>query len=402
MYLIKSIALCLTGLLFCAGSLLASPPVLTPKQAPTAVFDPASLPPKAAHEGSVTITDATGRKVTLDLPVSRYALSTMDVIDYIIPILGKKAFHKLVGAGQSGGKGIQQYSKIYTPIVGNYTEHFGQISEHHAPFDLEMILALDPDVLIVNSAMGAHMYALGIEEQLTRAGIKVILIDVPGKSGTRSAQATLKLLGQIFQRPERASQVIEFLEAQYAPLRSDAFVNRTDSPKVYYEMSRPGSGFGPTQTSVSNGWGRIIAAAGGKNIADAVLLEKSSAKGSGNTLDPEYVLEQDPEFVILSGGGWMGNLPDHPAKPPGFDLVHRTGWDKLQAVKAQNIYALAHDLYRSVMGFYACQKLATLFYPDLAGQLDPEAALDDFFKQFMLTDSTITVWSYRYGGEPNR
>ena len=399
MYSVKQcITLCFTCLFFSASAVLAAP-LMAPKETPTAIFDPASLPKKVPHTGSVTVTDATGRKITIDLPISRYALSTMDVIDYIIPVLGGDAFHKLVGAGQSGGKGIQHYSKIYTPVVGHYTEHFGQISEHHAPFDLEMLLAVDPDVLIVNSAMGAHMYALNVEKQLARAGIKIVLIDVPGKSSTSSSQSTLKILGQIFQKEKRAAEVIAFLDAQYAPLASGDFFKRSDKPTVYYEMSRSAAGQGPTQTSASNGWGAIVAAAGGDNIADKVLMGTAAAKGEGNTLDPEYLLREDPQFVILSAGGWMSNHPDHPAKPPSFDLVRRTGWDKMQAVKNYNIYALAHDLYRSIMGFYACQKLATLFFPDLRGQLNPEAALDAFFKRFMLVDSSITVWCHRYGEE---
>ena len=397
---LKYIIFCLVCLpVFCQGTALAAPLVTAPKEAPPAVFDPALLPEKAPHTGSITVTDATGRNVTLDLPVSRYAVSTMDVIDYLIPVLGRDAFDKLVGTGQSGGKGIQNYSNVYTPIVGNYAGHLCQISEHHAPFDLEMLLTVDPDVLIVNSAMGAHMYALAIEKQLARAGIKLILIDVPGKSCTTSSQATLKLIGRIFQEEKRAAEVVDFLDRQFAPLKSDAFISRKDKPTVYYEMSRSAASFGPTQTSVSNGWGAVIKAAGGKNIADKVLLETGAAKGSGNTLDPEYVLQADPQFVILSAFGWMGNLPDHPTKPPGFDLVNRTGWDRMQAVKNRNIYALAHDLNRSVMNFYACRKLAAVFYPDLAAQLDPEAAMETFFKRFMLADSSITVWSWRYKGE---
>ncbi len=380
-------------------AVLANPPTLAPKEAAPATFDPATLPVKAEITGSTIITDARGRKVSIDLPVSRYALSTMDVIDYVIPLLGKDAFHKLVGAGQSGGKGIQHYSRLYTPIVGNYGQHFGQVSEHHAPFDMEMLLALAPDVLIVNSAMGAHQYALAVEKQLKRAGIKIVCVDVPGKKSTTSSQDTVRLLGKIFQKEERAKEITDFLDAQFAPLQTTAFVQRSDKPSVYYEMSRFKESFGPTQTSTSNGWGAVIAAAGGKNIADAILLETASAKAGGNTLDPEYILKSDPRFIILSGGAWMGNHPGQPAKPPSFDIVKRVGWDKLQAVQQRNIYCLSHDLNRTILSFYACQKLATIFYPDLLNQINPEAALDEFFQRFMLVDSSVTLWCSRYGGD---
>ena len=159
-------------------------------------FNPAAMPKKVPKTGSVTIKDAKGRKVTIGLPVSSYAISTMDVIDYVIPILGKDAFNKLVASGQSGSRSIGKYSRLYSPIVGNYLEHFGQISEHNAPFDLEMILARNPDVLIVNSAMAAHRHAGAIKDQLKEVGIPIVMIDVPGKSMTTSAQQTLRDSGQ--------------------------------------------------------------------------------------------------------------------------------------------------------------------------------------------------------------
>jgi len=146
-----------------------------PKEIELSSFDASTLPEKEPVTGSVTVTDVKGREVTIDLPVSRYAISTMDVIDFIIPLMGEEAFAKLSGSGQDGGGGLQGYARLYVPVVGDYLIHCAQISEHNAPFDLEMILAADPDVLIVNSAMGAHKYAMEIEETLTAAGIPIVM-----------------------------------------------------------------------------------------------------------------------------------------------------------------------------------------------------------------------------------
>jgi iron complex transport system substrate-binding protein len=236
----------------------------------TYTLNPEAMPKKAPVTGSITITDVKGREVTIDLPVSTYAISTMDVVDYMIPLLGEDAFNKLVASGQDGGGGIQTYAKLYTPVVGNYMEHVGQISEHNAPFDLEMILAMDPDVLIVNSAMSAHNYALEVESQLTAAGIPIVLVDVPGKSFTTSAQSTLKLLGQVFQKEDRAAEVASFLDEQFTLIASKNLSTRTDKPTVYYEKSGYSEVFGSTSTSKS-GWGAVIAAAGGENIADPIF-----------------------------------------------------------------------------------------------------------------------------------
>lgn len=362
----------------------------------TYIFDAKTMPVKAPITGSIRLTDVKGREVTLDLPISTYAISTMDVIDYIIPLLGKDAFNKLVASGQDGGGGIQTYAKLYTPVVGSYMTHVGQISDHNAPFDLEMILAMNPDVLIVNSAMGAHNYALEIEPQLTSAGIPIVLIDVPGKSFTNSAQSTLKLLGQIFEKQDRAKEVASFLDEQFSIVASKKLSDRKDKPTVYYEKSGYAQIFGSTSTSKS-GWGAVIDAAGGQNIADSLLLDSAAGKGGNSTLDPEYLLQADPDFIILSGSGagWMDNIPGATAEKPSFDIVNRTGWSTLKAVKNDNVYEMAHATSRSIFGFYACLKLATVFYPDDFKDVNPEAAMDEFFNRFMLVGSDVTGWCYR-------
>ena len=191
-----------------------------------------------------------------------------------------------------------------------------------------------------------------------------------------------------------------FIDAQFARIQSENLSERADRPTVYYEKSGYSEIFGTTSASKS-GWGTVIAAAGGDNIADPILAESAAAKGGGSTLDPEYVLEADPDFIILSGAGagWMDNIPGSTPSVPSFDIINRTGWDRLQAVQSKQVYELAHATSRSIFGFYACLKLATVFYPEVFADVDPEAAMDEFFDRFMLTESDVTGWSYRLGGE---
>lgn len=351
----------------------------------------AAVPVKKEITGSVTVTDVKGREVTIDLPISSYGVSTMDVIDYIVPLKGEEAFNMLVASGQDGGGGIQSYAKLYTPVVGNYLEHVGQISDHNAPFDLEMILTMNPDVLIVNSAMAAHRYALEVEDQLTQAGISLVLIDVPGKNLDTTVQQTMKLLGQIFQEEEKANQVVAFMDEQYNLLASKGLAQRENKPTVYYEKSGYSEIYGSTATSAS-GWGLPISIAGGELIADALLLDTAASGGSGNTLDPEYVIETNPEFIIVSGinDGWLTS-PQERTKCD-FDIINRIGWSNLQAVQNSNVYEFAHATSRSIYSFYPCLKMAQLFYPEEFTDLNPEAVLDEFFDRFMLLDSDITIW----------
>ncbi|NLN98339.1 MAG: ABC transporter substrate-binding protein [Eubacteriaceae bacterium] len=359
-------------------------------------FDKDALPEKEPKTGSVTVTDARGREVEIGLPVSTYAMSTMDVIDYIVPLIGEDAFSKLVGSGQDGGNGLQGYAELYTPIVGEYMNHVGQISDHNAPFDLEMILAVEPDVIIVNSAMGAHRYVMEVESQLAEAGIPIVLIDIPGKDQTTSVQDTLKLLGQIFEQEDKAKEVATFIDDQYALLESKNLTERTDKPTVYYEKSGYSEIYGVTSPSAS-GWGTSIAIAGGDNIADPLLADTAASKGGGSTIDPEYIIESDPDFIILTGSG-LGWMDNHKGSEPGvakFDIVNRTGWKDLKAVKNNNVYEFSHTTNRSLYGFQAALRMAQIFYPEEFKDVDVDAIMKEFFDKYTLLDSDVTIWDVR-------
>ncbi len=358
---------------------------------PLPIIDKEKMPKVVEKTHSITVTDVKGRKVTIDLPISSYAISTMDVIEYIIPLKGEEAFEMLVGSGQDGGHGLNKYAELYTPVVGNYMEHVGQISDHNAPFDLEMILSMNPDVLIVNSAMAAHKYAMQVEDQLAQAGIKIVLIDVPGKELEHAAQDTVTLLGQIFEVEERAAEVTSFLDNQYGLIASKNLMNRTDKPTVYYEKSGYSEVYGSTSTS-KRGWGTVINLAGGENIADRLLLETAAANGSSSQLDPEYVLETDPDFIMLSdiNDGWL-DITKEP-KMPVFDILNRVGWKDLKAVENKDVYEFAHSTSRQIYAFYPTLKMAKLMYPQEFAEVDPEIVLDEFFNRFMILDTDISTW----------
>ncbi len=351
------------------------------------------MPKKKAIEKTVLIKDAKGREVKIGLPISSYAISTMDVIDYIVPLKGKEAFEMLVGSGEDGGHGFGKYAKVYEPVVGNYLEHTAQISEHNSPFDLEAILSVQPDVLIVNSAMAAHRYALEIEELLDQAGIKIVLIDVPGKKLEKSVQQTMKILGQVFGEEKRAKEVSNFIDKQYNLIESKKLDKHPKKPTVYYEKSGYSQIFGPTSTS-KRGWGTVINLSGAINIADELLVDSVAKKGAGNRLDPEYVLKANPDFIILSGinDGWLSSVSKK--KKCKFDIINRNGWNGLNAVKNRKVFEFAHSTSRSIFSFYPTLKLATILYPEEFKGVNPEAILNEFFDRFMLVDSTISTWYY--------
>jgi len=353
-----------------------------------------TVPQEKREQKTITVTDAAGRRVTLKHPVQRYAISTFDLIDFIIPLKGEEAFAMLKGVGDSGGK--KNYDKVYEPRFPQYKEQWKIISPHGAPFDVEAILAAKPDVLIVNSVMQGHMYAMDIEPRLTEAGIALLLIDVPGKT-TQSAQDLYRLLGKVFDEPERGEEVAAFLDRQFTDLETGLKKVNTPKPLVYYEKSGSAEIFGPSSRSNVSGWGTLIAYAGGENLADRAGAGKPTDGPPGSvSLDPEYVLTSDPDFILLSGTSPMGlGAPPEETITDRFSIVKRPGWEHLKAVKNKNVYEYQHELSRTCCVFYPALSFAKLFYPEAFADVDPEARLSEFYDRFMIVKSSDGLWKMR-------
>lgn len=350
---------------------------------------------KKAEQKTVTVTDVAGRTVTLKQPIQSYAISTFDLIDFIVPLKGENAFAMLRGVGDSGGK--KNYDRVYAPMFPQYKDNWKVISPHNAPFDVEAILTAKPDVLIVNSAMQAHTHARDIEQKLTEAGIAMILIDVPGVT-EQSAQETYRLFGKIFGEEEKAEAVASFLDKQFADLKAGlAKVAAAPKPLVYYEKSGSAEIFGPSSRSGVSGWGTLIALAGGDNLADKPSAGKPTSGPPGSvSLDPEYILTADPDFIILSGSSPMGlGIKAKQDAEVSFGILQRPGWENMKAVANKNVYEYQHELARNCLVFYPALSFAKAFFPDAFHDVDPEARLDEFFKRFMLIDSRDGLWKQR-------
>ena len=91
-------------------------------------------------------------------------------------------------------------------------------------------------------------------------------------------------------------------------------------------------------------------------------------------------------------------MPTPPHKEPSYDIVNRTGWNELKAIKDGNLYNLSQAMNRSIYSFFAVIKLASWFYPEEFENINTDDIIDEFFDRFMLTDSSICVWGHKWDG----
>lgn len=344
---------------------------------------------KSEKTGSVTVTDVKGRKVTVATPVDAYGVHIMDITDFIVPVIGEEALHKLVAAGDSGGK--KAYDDMYNPMFPDLEDQVAIFAGHHEPFDVETLVAVKPDVLFVNSTMQGHRFAAEAEPHLTAAGIPIVYLDIPGKDPKKATVETLDIMGKIFGKEDRAKEAIAFVEEQFKILEDRNLAGQVAKPAVYYEKSGYSEIFGPTQDK-NGGWGRIIDLAGGANIMDEVLAGEKKPKGGGTVADPELVLQQNPDFIVLSGVSDLGMGADPSQKVQDFDIVNRPGWKDLEAVKEGHVVEMMHELNRTPTSFYPALALGKEFYPQLMADVDPDRALAQWYDTFMLVPASNGVW----------
>ena len=155
-------------------------------------------------------------------------------------------------------------------------------------------------------------------------------------------------------------------------------------PKVHFELARkgadePGFSWGNVM------WGRLVEVAGGTNIAKDQVAK-------WGPVNPEFVLAQNPEVIFLAGSGWVGHdkavlmgptvelKQTHARMKP---YAARPGWDQLDAIKSGKVFAVYHGGTRSLYDFAFLQFLAKKLHPEAFADMDPQANLEAYFKEFM-------------------
>ncbi|MHB9073143.1 MAG: ABC transporter substrate-binding protein [Desulfobaccales bacterium] len=345
----------------------------------------------------VTVVDFHGRSVTLKTPVERIVLLESSYAHEVAAILGDDFAAKIVGWDDSfrryGGDGHARFMEKI-PQLKNVPE-VGNVFD--GTINVEKILMLKPDVVIAHEFMFlcAGDETNAVLARLEQAGIPVLCIDYYMHPLQNSTQSTL-LLGKILGQEARARALADFYNHQVNRIFSRLRDIHTPKPKVYLECAYEGPGaYGVSYGDLA--WGSIIKKCGGNNIGEPVLGNQLQP------LSPEYVIQQDPDVIILTGRNYetpgsvkMGYL----ASPESVRQVlqaflGRPGWNLLNAVKNRKVYSIYHSYGFSIYSFAAVQAFAKWFYPEAFKDIDPIATLKEYHEKFMPIDYSGTfVFSY--------
>jgi iron complex transport system substrate-binding protein len=347
----------------------------------------------------ITVTDFHGRSVSLKAPVERLVLLESSKAPEIAAIAGEDFATKIVGwdddfkknAGDGYARFVEKFPSLATiPDVG---------SMYEGTMSVEKVIALDPDVVIAQEWMfvfGADATQTAMD-RFEQAGIPLIFLDFwadPLNNSTKS----MTLLGKILGQEKRAADIVAFYDRQMRMVTDRLKNTGVSNPSVYLECAYKG----PAEYALSYGdvaWGLIVKAADGANIATPLLGDKAKA------LSPEYVIEQNPDVIVLTGRNWeaggtlkMGYFsPPERVRATMKPFLERPGWETLHALQNQKVFGVYHGYCFSIFNFAAVQAMAKWFHPDVFPDMDPNTAITRFHERFLPVSHAGTfVFSYFY------
>ena len=267
-------------------------------EAPAQEEEPAEEPETA--EPAVTLTDMTGREITLDEPATRIAALTPSDCEILYAI---GAGDLLVGRGKYCDYPVEV---LDIPAV-----------ESGSDTNIEQIVELQPQVLIMSTMSQTDEQV----RQLEAAGIHVVVSDAQDIDGVYTA---INMIGELVGKQDEAASVVESMQKTFDEIKANA----GDGTKtIYFEVS-------PLEYGLwTAGTGTFM-----DEIANMMGLKNCFSDVEGWAgISEEQVLERNPDY-ILTISMYYGEGPT-----PEEEIASRAGWENVTAVKNGKILNLQNN-----------------------------------------------------------
>jgi iron complex transport system substrate-binding protein len=347
--------------------------------------------PAAAAEVPITITDVTGRHVTLPRPAQRILLAEGRQI-IALALIHPDPVSVLAGW-------LGDFRKNDSETYALYRQKFPVIDQlpvlgigSDGTFSVEQAIALHPDVAVLGVSFAPGGRGSDVARQLEAAGIPVVFTDF-FIDPFRNTLPSMRVLGRVVGRDRQAEDFVAFYESHMKRIADRLAQAPFRRPSILVE-----SHAGVTDCCYASGAGnvgRFIAFAGGDSISALV------SAGPTAHLGLEYVISKDPEIYVGTGGAHLkasGGL----VIGPGFDaetirarleaVVARPGFSELRAVRDGRVHGLAHGIMSTPLNLLATEALARWINPKLMTDIDPDATAAEINARFAAVPLRGIYW----------
>ena len=353
----------------------------------------ASIAEAAQDKGkTVTVTDMVGREVEI-VPGSYTRVvcigaGALRVYTYI------NGADLLCGVEDIENKTLQSRPKVFDSVALPYHIAYGDVfatlpscgtgGPQAQAAEAEKILSCNPDIVISEYEDADKSNAL--QEQL---GVPVITLK-PGQNVFASAfKDTMRLLGQVFGKEVRAQEIISFVEAEEAGIKSRVSAIAEDQkPSVY--ICGLGN-WGTTNHLMTSPNFPSFEAANVKNVVGdlaakgAQAIEKEKFVAIGSAMD----------IMIIDAAAVKNIKPLYAEDKTMFDSCKAWTTGEVYLQLAFNAYYTNYELALANTWF-----IAQSVYPELFGDIDMTAKLDEITEVFQgkALSSEIFAFPTSFGG----
>lgn len=345
--------------------------------------------PALASTQPVQITDLRGRSVRLARPAQRMVLAATD--DFVMLSMLAPQPAKNVVAWNKWRLDAQSLQMLRGPDPRAFA-HMAQLAiDGPQNLHAEALIALEPDLVVLDPF---YAQASQTVSRLEKAGIAVAVLEV--SPDLRQAEPTRGLVqfGILTGHEARARELAAFLEQRLARIREGVQRLRARNARLPLVLMEPHAGSAPCCLSMGAGknLGDMVRMAGGRLIGGELIA------GMAGTLSTEYVMAQDPEIYIGTGGLHLqsrGGLLLGPGVAPGQAqdslrrVVQRTGLAQTRAVRNGQV----HGLWHGGLGIVSLECVATWLHPREFADIKPQATLDALNQRFLAASWRGSFWT---------
>lgn len=331
----------------------------------------ALIVPLGAHAAETrTVTDALGRQVTIAGPIDRVIcsgagclrlLTYLDALDLVVAVDDIEARQERLRA--------RPYALAHPRL-----RELPVFGEHRGRDNPELILTLDPRPQVIFKTWGGSM-GMDPGELQRRTGIPVVSLAYGDMLGRREVlDRTLRELGAIIGRSERAEAVIAFLDQQVADLETRT-ADLSDAQRVATYVG--GVAFkGPHGLTSTEPVYPSFVLAGARNLAHDPDLAEQDLRHA--VVAREVLVSWNPTHLFVD----LSSLQLDDGQGALDELRHEPAYRTLDAVQGGRVYGLLpYNWYMRNFGSVLANAffIGKTLYPDRFADVDPAAKADEIY-----------------------
>ena len=301
-----------------------------------------------ASSAAIQFTDTEGKDITLPAVAEKLVCLNSDSAEMLIAL---GAGDKVVGLTNTG-----MNDSVIKPLLPKAVS----VGDWQTP-SVERVLSLKPDAVITYSSSKPKN-----ADQFATAGIRLIYLDCY-KIDTLEHDA--RAMGILTGKEAAAETYLSWMKKWSDLVRSKvADIPADKVPRVYAEGYSDFSAQGK-----NSGTDMLLTRVKGENIA-------SGLEGMWPKVTPEWVVKENPSVIVKIVAT---PTEKNPLSASRDAILKRPGFENLEAVKNNKVYAFCGDLTLGPRCPAGLVYLAKVLHPEEMKDVNPSDAIDEFDKQFV-------------------